>query len=373
MQPVRILFLDYTNGIGLGGGQRSLALLLRHLARDKYEPLVACPPGEQLREILPAGLPVLDLVLSPEFTSASRFSASPSSYVRAMASTLASVRNLRRLLISERIGLIHANNFKMHLLAALASTGLKVPVLWHVRDIFPSQTAGLLRAAAGRASRVLTVSRAVAAQFRGRPNVSIVYNAVELPAEPVLEASASGRDGQATTIGYVGRLDGGKGLDTLVEAFLGLAGDYPQARLLLAGEGPERKSIPDHPAIEVLGFQHDLAAVWRRMDICVQPSSLPDSFPRSVIEAMSWAKPVVGAGIGGIPEAIEEGTTGLLFQPGDASGLKGRLQTLLRHPVRARAMGLAGRRRCERLFSVGAQMEQLNSIYESTTHAICHS
>ena len=373
MQPVRILFLDYTNGIGLGGGQRSLALLLRHLPRDRYEPLVACPPGEQLREILPVGVPLLDLTLSPAFTSASRFSALPTAYGKAVATSLASVRNLRRLLVSERIGLIHANNFKMHLLAALASTGLKVPVLWHVRDIFPSQTAGLLRAASLAASRVLTVSRAVAAQFKGCSNVSVVYNAVELPDAAALEPSPAVTDSAQTTIGYVGRLDSGKGLDTLIEAFLGLVAEFPHSRLLLAGEGPERKNIPSHPAIEILGFQNDLAPVWRQMDLCVQPSSLPDSFPRSVIEAMSWAKPVVGAGIGGIPEAIEEGTTGLLFQPGDATGLKTRLQTLLRHPVRARAMGLAGRRRCERLFSVGAQMEQLNSIYESTTHAICHS
>lgn len=373
MLRVRILFPDYTNGIGLGGGQRNLALLLRHLPRDRYDPVIACPPGELLREILPAGVRVLDLALSPEFTSASRFGVWPAAYAKAMATSLAAIRNLRRLLISERIGLVHATNFKMHLLAVLAGIGLNVPVLWHVRDIFPRETAGLLRAASASASRVLAVSKAAAAQFRGCANVSVVYNAVELPAASALAEPCPLRGMARATIGYVGRLRAGKGVDTLVRAFLALLADFPHTRLLLAGEGPERRSIPAHPAIEVLGFQKDLAPVWRDVDLYVQPSSLPDSLPQSVIEAMSWAKPVVGARIGGIPEAIEEGTTGLLFQPGDAAGLKARLQTLLRSTVRARAMGLAGRRRCERLFSIGAQIKHLNDIYESTTHAICHS
>lgn len=367
MPPVRILFLDYTNGIGLGGGQRSLALLLRHLPRDRYQPVVACPPGEQLRDILPAGIPVLDLPLPAAFTTPSRFSAAPAAYAKGLAASASSVAALRRLLTAQRIGLIHANNFKMHVLAALAATGLGIPVLWHVRDIFPERTAGLLRLGSRAADRVLTVSRAVAAQFRDGSNVSVLYNAVELPSDPGLSESTDG-----PVIGYAGRLDGGKGLDALVTAFLGLLGRHPRARLLIAGEGPERRSIPDHPAIEVAGFQNDVSLAWRRMDICVQPSSQPDSFPRAVIEAMSWAKPVVGAKIGGIPEAIEDGSTGLLFEPGDAAGLQARLETLLGHPGRAREMGAAGRRRCERLFSVSAQIEQLTAIYEKT-HALCHS
>ena len=368
MQPVRILFLDYTNGIGLGGGQRSLALLVRHLPRDRYQAVVACPPGEQLRDLLPPGVPALDLPLSPAFTAASRSSGGPLAYAGAMASATSAMAGLRKLLVSQRIDLIHANNFKMHVLASVASVGLKIPVLWHVRDIFPERTAGLLRLAGRTADRVLTVSRAVASQFGDDRKVSVLYNAVELPPEPGLGSPG----GAAPVIGYVGRLDGGKGLDTLVNAFLGLLARHPTARLLLTGDGPERRSIPKHPAIEVTGFQADVTAAWRRMDICVQPSSQPDSFPRAVIEAMSWAKPVVGAAIGGIPEAIEDGTTGLLFHPGDAAGLGARLEALLRHPGRARAMGSAGRRRCEAMFSIPAQIRQLTKIYEST-HAICHS
>lgn len=367
MQPVRILFLDYTNGIGLGGGQRSLALLIRHLPTDRYQPLLACPPGEQLRDLVSARVPVLDLALPSSFASASRFSGSVFSYARGLMASTSAVDALRRLLREQRVDIVHANNFKMHVLAAAASAGKNIPVLWHVRDIFPERNAGLLRIAGRAAAKVLTVSRAVAAQFGSKPNVSVLYNAVEMPVE------ADERDTKDwPVIGYVGRLDPGKGLDTLYKSFFSLLEKYPQARLLIAGDGPERRSIPAHPAIEVMGFQQDVSRVWRQMDICVQPSSQPDSFPRSVIEAMSWGKPVVGASIGGIPEAIEENTTGLLFQPGDPASLRARLELLLRYPGRARAMGAAGRQRCEKLFSIPAQIEHLARIYENT-YALCHS
>jgi glycosyltransferase involved in cell wall biosynthesis len=284
-----------------------------------------------------------------------------------MAAAASSIQRLRRMIVERRIDMIHANNFKMHILAALASAGRRTPVLWHVRDIFPERSVSLLRLASRAATRVLTVSRAVAAQFANQANVSVLYNAVELPPKTVEPQAIAPR-----VIGYVGRLDSGKGIDILVRAFLSLAPRHPQIRLLIAGEGPERRSIPSHPAIEVAGFQSDVSSAWSRIDVCVQPSSQPDSFPRSVIEAMSWSKPVVASAIGGIPEAIEEGATGLLFRPGEANGLEAKLETLLRHPTRAQAMGAAGRRRCEALFSVPAHVAQLTKIYE-TTYALCHS
>ena len=367
MQQLRILFLDYTNGIGLGGGQRSLSLLVRHLPRDRYQPIVACPPGERLRQLMPASAALLDLPLPHAFAGVNRFTGGGLSYLRGLTAAATTIASLRRLIVTHRIDLIHANNFKMHVLATLASTGLRIPVFWHVRDIYPERNARIMRLAGAAADRVLTVSRAVAAQFGASGKVSVLYNAVELP--PKLESRPSV---DSPVIGYVGRLDGWKGLDTLVSAFLGLAGRHPKARLLIAGEGPELGSIPAHPAIEVMGFQSDLAPAWRRIDICVQPSTQPDPFPRAVIEAMSWGKPVVGAATGGIPEAIADGLTGLLFAPGDTTGLGDRLELLLQNPGRARAMGDAGRIRCESLFSVPAQIEQLTRIYENS-YALCHS
>jgi glycosyltransferase involved in cell wall biosynthesis len=285
-----------------------------------------------------------------------------------MASAGRTISHLRTIVRSEQIDIVHANNLKMLILAAAATAGRRIPVLWHVRDIFPSRTAAVLGAASRAAHRVLTVSRAVAGQFRQNSRkLAVVYNAVELPALD----SKTKAPCRAPTIGYVGRLDAGKGIGDLVSAFAAITRRHPAARLLLAGDGPEAARLPDMPGIVKLGYQDDLSMAWRQIDICVQPSNLPDSFPRAVIEAMSWGKPVVGARIGGIPEAVADGTTGLLFRPGDPDDLCGKLLLLLDQPGIARSLGAAGRLRCEQSFSIGAQIRQLNSIYEDA-HALCH-
>ena len=73
---MRILYLDYTNKIGLGGGQRSLALLLRHLRKREFQPLLACPAEEQLLDRLDPDIPVVPLALPERFRSLSRDQAS---------------------------------------------------------------------------------------------------------------------------------------------------------------------------------------------------------------------------------------------------------------------------------------------------------
>src|SRR5690349_3823991 len=131
----RVLFLDYTNGIGLGGGQRSLQLLLEELDRDRFEPVLACPDDEQLLQWIPAGVQVFPLDLPSEFRSLSRRG---SRWGHLLAS-LPGVARLRHqwaaMLRAVRPDLIHANNLKMLLLAAAAGPWSRTPRLWHVRDI----------------------------------------------------------------------------------------------------------------------------------------------------------------------------------------------------------------------------------------------
>jgi glycosyltransferase involved in cell wall biosynthesis len=164
------------------------------------------------------------------------------------------------------------------------------------------------------------------------------------------------------TIGFVGRLDWWKGLPTLLEAHDQVRQRFPEVRLLVAGAGPEEHRV-SRPGIIHLPFQQDLGSVWKEIDIAVVPSTQPDPFPRSVIEAMSWAKPVIGSAAGGIPEAIEDGKTGYLFPPGDAVALATRICSLLATPSRIDQMGRAARARCEQRFSASIQAVRVNAIY----------
>ncbi len=360
----RILYLDYTNNIGLGGGQRSLSLLVRNLDRARYEPLLAVPPGERVLDLIETGVRRFELPLATPFQSLSRTQAKWHRLPIAAISAWPAVRMLRRLVREYDVGLIHANNLKMLLLAAAACPGK--PRFWHVRDIFPNTPAvrRILSLASSLSTRVVSVSQAVADHLPPAGKNRVLYNAVDLPAPQ----DGMGVSPAGTTIGFVGRLDHWKGLPVLLGAFASLRHRHPEARLLVVGDGPE-SGLVEGPGlrekrIEHLPFQKDLRNVWPRIDIAVVPSTEPDPFPRSVIEAMSWGKPVVGSATGGIPEAIDHGVTGLLFEPGNARQLTEQLERLLADRNAAAEMGRSGRQRCEQIFSVRSQAEQMGRLYE---------
>ncbi|MCC6536265.1 MAG: glycosyltransferase family 4 protein, partial [Bryobacterales bacterium] len=334
---MRVLYLDYTNAIGLGGGQRSLNLLMRHLSRARYEPVLACPPDEKLREILDPTVRVLDLNLPARFRSVSRNDASLL-HLPATASHLwGTVQQLKKMVAAERIDLIHANNLKMALLAALAAPSL--PMVWHVRDIFPGRqpVMRLLQFASRAATKVLAVSQAVAHHLPDRSKTEVLYNAVELP--PVEAAAPSRRT--PPVFGFVGRLDAWKGIRALADAFAIVRRAHPEAELLVAGEGPEAAVLNGRAGITQLGFQKNLAEVFSRIDVAVTPSIEPDPFPRAVIEAMSYGRPVVGAAAGGIPEAIAHDDTGLLVTPGSVEELAAAMARFSREPELVAALGAA--------------------------------
>jgi len=378
-RPARILYLDYTNDIGLGGGQRSLALLLRHLDRSRFQPVLACPAGERCRELMDPDIPFLDLELANRFRKLNRHQTNWPRLVAAAAGSLSSVRRLRGLMKQRPFDLIHANNLKMLWLAMAASRGLRIPILWHVRDIYPATVvnAAVCRLAAYAASRVIAVSHAVARQFRGLANVRVIYNAVEVPdlsRTPQLGAcfrSQFSIPRQAFVIGYAGRLDSGKGLDTLIEAFASSGLCAAGAHLVIVGDGPERDLLQSLAArsqlassVHLIPYQADISSVWASIDVCVQPSSQADSFPRAVIEAMSHGLPVLGSRSGGIAEAILDGITGYCFPPGDAGRLSVLLQRLASDRGLTRQLGANGRNRCRQHYSASAQAEIVNNLYQ---------
>jgi len=377
--PRRVLFLDYTNGIGLGGGQRSLQLLLDQLDRERYHLSLACPRGEQLLDGLPPDVEVHPIELPQEFRSLSRRGGGWRHMAASVPGMVALRRRWAEVVERARPHIIHANNLKMLFLSSLAAPGVRCPRLWHVRDILPrtAMTRALQHTGARLATRVLAVSQAVARQLPARRATEVLYNAVRLPDPARFERlrgefrAAHGIAPEACLIGYAGRLDAGKGLEVLLNAFCRLGARHPHAELLLAGQGPMEEPLRrlaagriDPHRIRFAGFQREMEPLWSALDIAVVPSTEPDSFPRSAVEAMSFRLPVVGADSGGIGEAIVPGESGFLVPPGEVAELAKVLSLLALDAGLRRAQGEAGRRRCERLFSAPVQARRLEGIYE---------
>ncbi|MBN9436372.1 glycosyltransferase family 4 protein [Bosea sp. (in: a-proteobacteria)] len=167
---------------------------------------------------------------------------------------------------------------------------------------------------------------------------------------------------------FAGRLAPEKGLATLIEA-TALAGQ----RLVLAGTGPEEAALRELVArtgadVTFAGHLsgHELHRLIGRAKALVLPSEWYENAPISVLEAYALGRPVLGAAIGGIPEMVREGETGMLSAAGDVQGLASKLAALAAlSGAERRRMGLAGRDWIAREFSAAAYQERTLALYSA--------
>jgi glycosyltransferase involved in cell wall biosynthesis len=171
---------------------------------------------------------------------------------------------------------------------------------------------------------------------------------------------------------YAGHVDERKGIRTLVEAAIELLHRRQRQDVLFlvcGNKGDESKpyealydGLGIGESIVFGGYRADLPLLYPSCLCGVIPSSGWDSFPRTAVEMAASGIPVVASRLQGLPEAVLEGQTGLLFTPGDAQGLAGCLERLLDDPEQARALGQAGRRRCERELNLAVQRRRLTEV-----------
>ncbi len=167
---------------------------------------------------------------------------------------------------------------------------------------------------------------------------------------------------------YFGRLEGAKGLQTLLTA----AARLPALPLYIVGEGPERKSLEQQVLerglshVSILGARHGdaLRTLVSRARFIVVPSECYENSPLVVYESSAMGKPAIGARIGGIPELIEHEKTGLLFEVGDAEDLAEKIAGLWSHPERVLRYGKQARRKAEAEYSPEVHYRRMIARYE---------
>jgi glycosyltransferase involved in cell wall biosynthesis len=166
-----------------------------------------------------------------------------------------------------------------------------------------------------------------------------------------------------------GRVASEKGFVHLLRAFDQLSARLPEAALLLVGDGPAlsalrelRDALHSAPNVFLTGYRRDAADLIGAADVAVVPSVWQDALPLAVIEPMARGIPVIGSRVGGIPEMIEDGVTGVLVPPGDESALAAVIADLLADRPRALAYGAAGRRRVTEHFARQRQLSTLETL-----------
>lgn len=198
--------------------------------------------------------------------------------------------------------------------------------------------------------------------------VSVVPNGVELSDEKISESRT-----ERFNLLWVGRMVVEKGLFDLLEGMKRIVREIPSATLTLVGEGPLRQELEktalsldlqDHIIFTGVRPHKDIKEFLRASTLFVLPS-LSEGLPIVLLEAMAQERAVVATRVGGIPEVIQDGKTGLLIPPKSPDSLAMAVIRLLRDEKLRMDIGMEGRKRIEIDFSWGKRSEEMARVYDS--------
>ena len=294
---------------------------------------------------------------------------------------------LLRILRRERIEVIHGHLFGSNVWATILGRLARVPVVIAHEHMW-SYTGNRLRPVIDRdlIARFTSAFIAVSAEGRRRmveieriPPDDIVYIPNGIPATRAGDGSRIRAELEVTDytplIGSVGHLRREKAYQVLIEAAHILRETHPDARVLIAGEGPERVGLEAliselglEDVVQLLGARDDVPDVLGALDIAVCCSDF-EGGPLSVMEYMGASLPVVATRVGGLPELIHDGETGDLVERRDPAALAAALGSLLDDPQRCRRFGEAGRRLRAAEYDVDVWVGRLEALYESCLDA----
>jgi glycosyltransferase involved in cell wall biosynthesis len=200
--------------------------------------------------------------------------------------------------------------------------------------------------------------------------VRVVYSIPPLrppsaPAEVEALRRRLGLAGERVVL-YVGKFSPGKGTADLVVAAEKVAASLPRVLFLFVGEGDLGA---ESPRIRRLGPlpNPDVLALYPAADLVVVPSVIPDALSRVILEAMAAGRPVIGTRVGGTPELVLDGKTGLLVERSDPDGLADAIVSLLKDPGLRSSMSMAALCHLQERFGVDASVDRLLELYAELT------
>jgi glycosyltransferase involved in cell wall biosynthesis len=208
----------------------------------------------------------------------------------------------------------------------------------------------------------------------------MIYNAVDLerydhPEPCCTLAEEYGMEPGSQIVGVVARLEPEKGHPTLLEAWPAVLRKVPDAYLLIVGEGARREALEQQVRalriahrVVFTGRRDDVPAVTAALDVAVLPS-YREAQGLTILEAMALSRPVVASNVGGIPEMIEDGVTGLLVPPNDPPALATAIVRLLQDHSLADTIGRAGHDLVHDRFCIEIMVKAVEEIYDEGARA----
>lgn len=293
-------------------------------------------------------------------------------------------RVLSRLLREHRVDILHTHNFYAELVGFLAAKMVRVKTIttvyvwgeigWKMAVIEFAQRYLLRLFDRVTAHCEITFEQTVARGF-SRECVKIFISGfrsdrLEISAEERLrERRKMGISDDQIVLTNVSRLYPVKAQDFLLECFKDIVERHPDTRLWIAGVGPLEKELKSlceklglSDRVTFLGFVTDLPKLLRLTDIMVHPSTL-EGVPQSICSGMAASLPIVASAVGGIPEVLKDGVSGLLVPAGDKAGFLEAVSTLIRDPQRGQGLGRSARQFIEDEYSLDRAVQLIEETY----------
>jgi glycosyltransferase involved in cell wall biosynthesis len=290
---------------------------------------------------------------------------------------------LARRVRTKGISLLHAHDFKTDLLGLLTRAVSSVPVVTTIHGYIAITGKGKLYRAADRwllkkMDRVIGVSEAMVPDLRktGLPpsRIVIVRNCIALDSYPFRSharplRTLRGFEEGDFVVGHVGRLSREKGQQRLLTVFPAVRREIPRAKLVFAGDGPDEKPLRDlacslglEDCVHFAGYRGDVREIYDNLDLLVL-SSDTEGLPNVVLEAMALGVPVVATAVGGTPEIVDHGVTGLLVPPSDEDALARAIIDTSTNAASAARRAAQARVVIEREFGMEALILRTHDLY----------
>ena len=376
-----MLFLNA--GTDLGGTEIMLLRFLEKVDRNRFKVSVAAlfDRGPFLFEIRKRGFEAYLFAIKHQWN--------PFEIVYAFA-------RLYRFLKSKRIDIVHMYGFYTNILGSLTARMAKTPVvITGVRTEVADRNGYhhmLERATAHWIDLYISVSEQSRLQMLRKPwvkdgRIVVVHNGIDANwARPMLNSESRKHQPKSNRnphnipfnshalngfprIGMIGAFNRLKAQEILVLAAPLILSKFPKAKFVLMGEGKNKARIIKF--IKQTGFSEcfvlpdfaiDPRHVLSQLDIFAL-ATRTEGLPVSILEAMAFGLPVVASRVGGIPEIVEHGITGILVRPDDPEAIASAIIGLLENPAKARKMGMSGRLRVKRDFGIEKMMGKLENHY----------
>ncbi len=384
---MKVLFVHSSDE--LYGSDVSLLELVRRLPGRGVEPTVVLPTdlpykGDLRRALAENGVPYLRLDLGVLRRRYMNPYGAVSFGYRLVKSTVA----LKRLIKEREFDIVHTNTGAVWG-GSLAARWAGVPHVWHVREIVesPEALSHFMAWQVGTFSdRIVAISTAVARHLtdlnpRGANKISVIPNAVDTERfSPSVDGSALrlewGIPPDEMLVGVAGRVHPWKGQDVLIEAMPLVLKRIRGVRFVIVGDvTPDRTALRESLMLRAeelgvadrlvwAGYRSDVPQVMAALDVLVVPSTSPEPFGRTILEAMASGTPVIATAHGGPLDIIEEGKTGLLVPPGDPAALAVAIIQMAEEPEWRKRMGDAGRSEVLEKYTLDRYVDRVLEVYE---------